>query len=117
MSALKAMVGLTPRLNHFIILKSLLLVCSIQLLEPVESRSAQKTLLDVTDRLYVYSTSDEALLDQVELRQFPYVMAVSYFMHILIIPKVQQKPHTLRRSLLRDRSHGLREGLLQRTTS
>ena len=117
MSALKAMVGLTPRLNHFIILKYLLMVCTIQLLEPVESRSAQKTLLDVTDRLYVYSTSDEALLDQVELRQFPYVMAVSYFTHILIIPIVQQEPHSLRRSLLRDRSHGLREGLLQRTAS
>ena len=107
MSALKAMVGPTRRLNHFIILKSLLLACSIQLLVPVESPSAQKTLLDVTDRLYVYSTSDEALLDQVELRQFPYVMAVSYFMHILTLPKVQQEPHAIRRSLLRDRSHGL----------
>ena len=57
------MVGRVFRPNHQILLKTVALLCFVFLVWPAEARSAQKTLLDVTDRLYVYSTDDEALLD------------------------------------------------------
>ena len=51
------------RLNHGVLLNTATLFCLVILTQLVEPRSAQKTLLDVTDRLYVYSTEDETLLD------------------------------------------------------
>lgn len=40
-------------------------------------RTRQKTLLDITDRLTILNKEDGAILDVIDLRQFPYVMAVS----------------------------------------
>ena len=42
-----------------------------------KASAARNTLLDVTDRLYIVSERDGTLIDQVELRQFPYVMSYS----------------------------------------
>ena len=39
--------------------------------------AARNTLLDVTDRLYIIDQNSGSLIDQVELRQFPYVMSYS----------------------------------------
>ena len=39
--------------------------------------SAARTLLDVTDRLYIVDENTGSYIDQVELRQFPYVMSYS----------------------------------------
>ncbi len=44
---------------------------------PVEARTRQKTLLDVTDRIYLMNEEGGKPFDQVELRQFPYVMSYS----------------------------------------
>lgn len=41
------------------------------------ARARQKTLLDVTDKLTLFNQKDGSILDTIELRQFPYVMAVS----------------------------------------
>ena len=57
------MVKRGSRLNHGVLLNTSTLFCLVILTQLVEPRSAQKTLLDVTDRLYVYSTEDETLLD------------------------------------------------------
>ena len=56
-----------------------LLSAFIVLAQLVAGRTSQKTLLDVTDRLYVYEAKEgkDSFIDQYELRQFPYVMAVS----------------------------------------
>ena len=53
-------------------------ICTMQM-QCVMARTSQRTLLDVNDRLYVYGSTDgqTSLVDQVELRQFPYIMAVS----------------------------------------
>ena len=59
--------------------KAFLLIALILQICPslVDARTTQKTLLDVTDKLQVYQKDTQTLLDQVELRQFPYVMAYS----------------------------------------
>jgi len=43
----------------------------------VLSSAARNTLLDVTDRLYIVDEMKGSVIDQVELRQFPYVMSYS----------------------------------------
>jgi len=53
------------------------LVVAAFCLSACEARTRQKTLLDVTDRLYLLDQDDMTVIDQVELRQFPYVMAYS----------------------------------------
>ena len=53
------------------------IVLNVFLFRSAEGRTRQKTLLDVTDRLSIYNRDDGSVLEQVELRQFPYVTAYS----------------------------------------
>ena len=43
----------------------------------VDASAARNTLLDVTDRMYIVDLNDGSTIDQVDLRQFPYVMSYS----------------------------------------
>ena len=44
----------------------------------IECRSQQRTLLDVTDKLYVFDQEHD-IHDQFDMRQFPYIMSVSEY--------------------------------------